>query len=71
MFANATGILAVTLATVWMIYVVFFKKPVEETTVTIAEGFDKFIRKGDFVAINDERFEVIEVKNTQMKVRKG
>lgn len=26
MFANATGILAVTLATAWMIYVVFIAK---------------------------------------------
>lgn len=72
MFAEASGILAVALATAWMIYVVFIKKPVDETTtITVADGFDKFMRKGDFVTINNEQFEIVEIKNTQMKVRKG
>ena len=71
MFANATGIIALTLAVGWMIYIFFFLKPKPEGTITLGYNADSIFQPGDSITVDGKKYEILSVKQTQLKVRKS
>lgn len=61
-FKELTGMLAVGLSTVWMLYLLFFKKRPEHFVLTTANEHQ--YQPGDFVTLNGVTYRVTDVKNS-------
>lgn len=68
MFAEITGIIALTAVFAYGIYVLFFAKQKDDLTVTVNGDWTTF-RRGDIVTISNVKYNIQKVEGQTLKMK--